>query len=100
VIHCCSRPEAGYFADEDPDSADVPPALDEFELPERLPLELRRESDVVLPFLPEFAEPVLRSLLLVPGFDLSVLSVVELAPVLPGVCGVAAGAGGAFCPHA
>ncbi|HVV46817.1 MAG TPA: hypothetical protein VHC72_16505 [Bryobacteraceae bacterium] len=47
--------------------------------------------------LAEFVEVVVWLPLLV--LEL-VLSVVELAPVLPGVCGVLAGPGGALCPHA
>jgi hypothetical protein len=43
--------------------------------------------------LPEFVDLELWPLLLKLEF---VRSVVELAPVLPGVCGVLAGAGGAF----
>ena len=65
---------------------------DEEEFVELLP-ELRLD-DVVLLFLSDFVDRVLRSLLLL--FDEFVLSVVELAPALPGVCGVPAGAGGAF----
>lgn len=45
--------------------------------------------------LAEFVELVVWLLLVLE----LVLSVVELAPVLPGVCGVLAGPGGALCPH-
>lgn len=67
--------------------------LEDFELPLGLPLVFRRELDFLLLFFPESLEVVPGTLLLAPEFA---RSVVVLAPVLPGVCGVAAGAGGAF----
>jgi len=54
----------------------------------------REPDDVLLLFLLELVDRALRSVLVL--FAELVLSVVELAPALPGVCGVLAGAGGAF----
>jgi len=68
----------------DPESVELrpAPAPEEFEAGLRWLVAFRRELDVPLLFLPESGEVAPGSLLLVPEL---VRSVVELAPVLPGV---------------